>query len=166
MGYCLPIVSCEMTRTKWLVLKDHIGPTQDDGVPGLQSFNCFHYHSVYTWSTVDWYLLQLTFYEIWHKSTKCSYRKVPEIKSYILSRAHSAFWRKNFFSDSLSLEAIHQSSGSSFRDFFVKDYHGKLTTLLELLHRNVQTDNSKAHVPSNFSTLYWKAATLLLYMIA
>ena len=24
-GYCLPIVSCEMVRTKWLVLKDHIG---------------------------------------------------------------------------------------------------------------------------------------------
>ena len=27
MGYCLPIVSSEMTRTKWLVLKDHIGST-------------------------------------------------------------------------------------------------------------------------------------------
>ena len=27
MGYCLPIVSCEMTRTKSLVLKDHIGST-------------------------------------------------------------------------------------------------------------------------------------------
>ena len=27
MGYCLPIVSCEMTRAKWLVLKDHIGST-------------------------------------------------------------------------------------------------------------------------------------------
>ena len=27
MGYCLPIVSCEMTRTKWLVLKAHIGST-------------------------------------------------------------------------------------------------------------------------------------------
>ena len=25
MGYCLPIVSCEMTRTKWLVFKDHTG---------------------------------------------------------------------------------------------------------------------------------------------
>ena len=27
MGYCLSIVSCDMTRTKWLVLKDHIGST-------------------------------------------------------------------------------------------------------------------------------------------
>ena len=26
-GYCLPIVSCEMIRTKWLVLKDHTGST-------------------------------------------------------------------------------------------------------------------------------------------
>ena len=26
-GYCLPTVSCEMTRTKWLVLKDHTGST-------------------------------------------------------------------------------------------------------------------------------------------
>ena len=24
MGYCLPIASCEVTRTKWLVLKDPI----------------------------------------------------------------------------------------------------------------------------------------------
>ena len=24
MGYCLPIVSWEMTRTKWLGLRDHI----------------------------------------------------------------------------------------------------------------------------------------------
>ena len=27
MDYCLPIVSCEMTRTKRLVLKDHLGST-------------------------------------------------------------------------------------------------------------------------------------------
>ena len=31
------------------------------------------------------------------------------------------FWKKyNFFSGGLSLEALDQSSGSSFRDFFVK----------------------------------------------
>ena len=53
MGYCLPSVSCEMTRTKWLVLKGPIGSTQDDGVPGLQSFNCFNYHSIHTSPTVD-----------------------------------------------------------------------------------------------------------------
>ena len=43
-------------------------------------------------------------------------------KSYILSRGHSVFQRKKFFffSGGLSFEAIHQSSGSSFRDFFVK----------------------------------------------
>ena len=29
MGYCLLIVSCELTRTKWLVLKDHIWSTYD-----------------------------------------------------------------------------------------------------------------------------------------
>ena len=66
MSYCLPIVSCEMTRTKWLVLKDHIGSTQEDGVPGLLSFNRFNYHSIHTSPTVDWYVLQLTFHEIWH----------------------------------------------------------------------------------------------------
>ena len=27
MGYCLSIVACEMARTMWLVLKDHIGST-------------------------------------------------------------------------------------------------------------------------------------------
>ena len=27
MGYCLPIVLCEMTKTKLLVLKDHIAST-------------------------------------------------------------------------------------------------------------------------------------------
>ena len=29
--------------------------------------------------------------------------------------------KEDFFSDGLSLEAIHQSSGSSFRDFSVKN---------------------------------------------
>ena len=53
MGYSLPIILCEMTGTKLLVLKDHIGSTWDDGVPGLQSFNCFNYHSVHTSPTVD-----------------------------------------------------------------------------------------------------------------
>ena len=40
-------------------------------------------------------------------------------KSYILSRGHSVFQTK-IFSGGLSLEAIHQRSGSIFRDFFVK----------------------------------------------
>ena len=35
-------------------------------------------------------------------------------------REHSVFARKKYFSDGLSLEAIDQSSGSSFHDFFVK----------------------------------------------
>ena len=48
MAYCLPIVLCEMTRTKRLVLKDHIASALDDGVPGLQSFNCFNYQSIHT----------------------------------------------------------------------------------------------------------------------
>ena len=47
--------------------------------------------------------------------------RVPEIKSYILSWEHSVFGRKFFFfSGGLSLEAIYQSSGSSFRACFVK----------------------------------------------
>ena len=53
----------------------------------------FSYHSIHTSPTVDWYLLQLTFHEIWHLNTKWSYLKVPEIKSYILSRGHSVCWR-------------------------------------------------------------------------
>ena len=68
------------------------------------------------------------------KKRKCSYLKVPEIKSYILSRGHSVFRRKNFFSGGLSLEAIHQSSWSSFLRLLCKDYQGKLRTLLEALH--------------------------------
>ena len=52
-------------QDKVMFLKDHIGSTEDDGVPGLQSFNCFNYHSIHTSTTVDWYLLQLTFHEIW-----------------------------------------------------------------------------------------------------
>ena len=52
--------------------------------------------------------------------------RVLEIKSYILSWGHSVFGRKNFFSffpffsGGLSLEAIDQSSGSSYRALFVK----------------------------------------------
>ena len=42
-------------------------------------------------------------------------------ESYILSRRHSVFRKKKYFwSGGLSLGAIHQSSESSFRDFFVK----------------------------------------------
>ena len=83
-------------QDKVMFLKDHIGSTEDDGVPGLQSFNCFNYHSIHTSPTVDWYLLQLTFHEIWHKNAKCSYLKVPGIKSYILSRGQ-CFSKDIFF---------------------------------------------------------------------
>ena len=50
------------------------------------------------------------------------------------------FWEGEiFFFSSLSLEAIDQSSGSSFLDFFVKTFStAKLTTLLEPLHRDYQ----------------------------
>ena len=36
------------------------------------------------------------------------------------SKSRTVFFEWNFFYGGLSLEAIHQSSGSSFRDFFVK----------------------------------------------
>ena len=36
------------------------------------------------------------------------------------SKSRTLFFDGRFFSDGLSLEGIHQSSGSSFRDFFVK----------------------------------------------
>ena len=55
--------------------------------------------------------------------------KVPEIKSYSLSRGHSVFRRSG-----LSLEAIHQSSGSSFSGLLSKDHQEKLTTLVEPLY--------------------------------
>ena len=44
-----------------------------------------------------------------------------------------------FFSGGLSLEAINHSSGSSFRDFFVKTTKESLTTLLGPLHRHERT---------------------------
>ena len=53
MGYYFPMNSCGMTRTKRLVLKDHIGSTKDDGIPGLQSFNCLNFHSIHTSLTVN-----------------------------------------------------------------------------------------------------------------
>ena len=64
------------------------------GSPKLQ---LFLHHSIHTSPTVDWYLVQLTFHEIWYWNTKCSYLKVPEIKSYILSRGHRVFRRKKYF---------------------------------------------------------------------
>ena len=51
---------------------------------------------------------------------KMQLSEFPEIKSYILSQGYSVFRRKNFFYGCLFTEAIHQSSGSRFRDFFVK----------------------------------------------
>ena len=36
------------------------------------------------------------------------------------SEGFICFSKEDFFSGGLSLEALHQSSGSSFRDFFVK----------------------------------------------
>ena len=46
------------------------------------------------------------------------------------------FSKEDFFSGGLSLEAIHQNSGSSFRDFFVgTTMQEKPTTFLEPLHR-------------------------------
>ncbi len=44
------------------------------------------------------------------------------------------FWKEDHFSGGLSLDAIYQSSGSSFRAFY---YQGKLTTLLEPLHDRI-----------------------------
>ena len=35
MDFCLPIVLCEMTRTKWSCFLEHIGSTQAHGGPGL-----------------------------------------------------------------------------------------------------------------------------------
>ena len=66
-------------RSHWI----HLG-WRSTGSPKLQP--CFNYHGVHTSPTGEWYLLQLTFHEIWHQNTKCSYLKVPVIKSYILSR--------------------------------------------------------------------------------
>ena len=42
---------------------NYIESTQDDGVLGFESFDCFNYHSIHTSPTVDWYLLDLTFDE-------------------------------------------------------------------------------------------------------
>ena len=56
-----------------------------------------NFHSIQTSPTVDWYLLQLTFHEIWLWNTKWSCLKVSEIKSYIVSRGLSVFGRKKYF---------------------------------------------------------------------
>ena len=89
--------------------------------------------TAFTSSTVDWYLLQLTFHELWHQNTKCSFLKVPEIKSYILSRGHSVFEGRFFF-----WRFVSRSDTPKFRKqisrLLCEDYRGKLTTLLEPLH--------------------------------
>ena len=120
-----------MTRTKWLVFKRshwiHL-EWWSTGSLKLQLFQLSqHSHATKSQliSSSAYFPRNMTL------NTKCSHRKVHEIKSYILSRGHSVFRRKKYFlSGGLSLEAIHQSSRSSFRDFFVKDYQGELTTLL------------------------------------
>ena len=60
--------------------------------------------------------------------------KVSEIKIILHSRSRTVFFEGFFFSGGLSLEAIHQSSGSSFSQLLSKDYQEKLTTLLEPLY--------------------------------
>ena len=68
---------------------------------------------------------------------------VPEIKSRSLSWGHSVFGRKEYlFSGGLSLEAIYQSSGSSFHAFFVKTTKEKLTSLLKPLHTLLKSSSS------------------------
>ena len=104
-----------LKRSHWI----HLG-WWSTGSPKLQLFQ-LSLHSIHTSPTVDSYLLQLNFHEIWHWNTKCSHLKVPEIKSYILGGGNNVFRRKTFFfSGDLSLQATDQSCGSSFRDFFVK----------------------------------------------
>ena len=101
-------------RSRWI----HLG-WWNTGSPKLQLFQLSQ-HSYVT----NCRLISSSAYFPWNdqkKNTKCSYMKVPEIKSYILSQEHCVFRRKKKnFSGGLSLEAINQSSGSSFCDFFVK----------------------------------------------
>ena len=70
-------------RSHWI----HLG-WWSAGSPKLQLFQLSQH------SHVTNCLLQLSFREIWHWNTKCSYLKVSEIRSYILSRGHSVFRRR------------------------------------------------------------------------
>ena len=66
------------------------------------------------------------------------------------------FFERRNFSGGMSPEAIHQSSGSSFRDFFVKTTReqGKLTTLMGPLH------NGNCHC--SFSFLFFSSSILCM----
>ena len=98
-------------RSQWI----HLG-WWSAGSPKLQPFQLLQHSHV-----TNCRLISSSAHFPWIKIQKCSNLKVPEIKAYILCREHSVFRReKYFFSGGLSLEAIHQSFGSSFRDFFVK----------------------------------------------
>ena len=121
-GLLFTVVSCEMTRAKQLVLKLTLDPLRMmeyrvSKASTVSIITTFTHHQL---STDVFFSLLSMKYDI--KIQKCSYLKVPEIKSYTLSQGHSVFRRKKYFflSGGLSFEAIHQSSGSSFCDFFVK----------------------------------------------
>ena len=109
MDYCLPIVSCETTRTKWLVLKDHIG--WSTGSPKLQLFQLSQHSHI----TNHW-LVSSSAYFPWNMTLK--YKKQLSEGSW--DKILHSKSRTLFSTGDLSLEAIHQTSGSSFRDFFVK----------------------------------------------
>ena len=72
-----------------------------------------------------------------HDIKKCLYLKAPEIKSYILSPGQNVFLRKNFFLAvclSKRYTKVPEVVFATVFFFFCKDYQGKLTTFIELLH--------------------------------
>ena len=105
------------------------------GSPKLQLFQLSQHSHVTNCRLVSYWN-----YFPWNMTLKykMQYQKVPEIETYILSRGHSVFRRKKyFFSGGLSLDALHQSSKSTFRDFFVKTtkrLQGKVNSPLEPFH--------------------------------
>ena len=61
---------------------------------GSQKLQLFQLSQHSTSPTVDWYLLQLTFHEIWHQNTKCSYIFFSLLSmKYDIRIQNAAIWR-------------------------------------------------------------------------